>query len=510
MKNFSFSLYAFHLHHTLTELPGEVVPDADLLWENLVKVGENSLLFTNLKDLRSQLICYQNQVYEPSQEIGRKTEWLTNGGSLDLGTIPTSDGFKISGTLQPFLFNDTYAVDLTLSPEFPNQEIDIPQLPYFQPNSLLPLQIQASLGQTIWIYGEVEPSADCDILAEKFAIALVANTNLNPLLETKTELFGSLLFEYQALDPNQLDNHPQNCQILILINNQQANPQTQTVTLAEKSYDWLLKLLWSHHKIHYVYQLARQRYRDAREIYSDLEKKIQEFNQIISATSLQLPDLKKLMAEVPQKNLDYTRCLQDIQTHHTTIITNITNYRICLEKIQAIDHGNSPQSWQDFLQKDCQKWQQQIQTDINYLTPAQELFRQLIDTIRGIVETEQAESDRTTQELLRQKEETDKQLLRQKEEADKEREKSDKQRSDNLQSAIAILGFGLGAAQVGVSTAPYVIPQSQPPKKLEFFTSYQPHPFVYAVALSILFGLIGALAGWLFSYCWQKCVNRKN
>jgi len=40
VKNFSLSVYAFHLRHTLTELPGEVVADANLLWENLVKVGE--------------------------------------------------------------------------------------------------------------------------------------------------------------------------------------------------------------------------------------------------------------------------------------------------------------------------------------------------------------------------------------------------------------------------------------------------------------------------------------
>ncbi|MEH2215236.1 hypothetical protein [Nostoc sp.] len=51
MKNFSLSLYAFHLRHTLTELPGEVVTDANLLWENLVKVGESSLTFVGLKDL---------------------------------------------------------------------------------------------------------------------------------------------------------------------------------------------------------------------------------------------------------------------------------------------------------------------------------------------------------------------------------------------------------------------------------------------------------------------------
>ncbi|WYL95863.1 MAG: hypothetical protein HEQ35_20435 [Gloeotrichia echinulata IR180] len=40
MNNFTLSLYAYHLHHTLTELLGEVVADANLLWENLANLGE--------------------------------------------------------------------------------------------------------------------------------------------------------------------------------------------------------------------------------------------------------------------------------------------------------------------------------------------------------------------------------------------------------------------------------------------------------------------------------------
>ncbi|MGH1397333.1 MAG: hypothetical protein ACRAVC_25350 [Trichormus sp.] len=396
MKNFSLSLYAFHLCHTFTELPGEVVADANLLWENLVKVGETSLTFVGLKDLRSKLICYQNNIYDPKRQQGRKTEWLTDAGSLDLGSLPTTEGFKINANLQPFLLNDTYAADLTLFAESPSIPIDTPQLQHFKPSSLLPSHIQASLGQTLWIYGEVDPNENCDVLAEKLAIALVAGTNLNPEPTKKGELFGSLLFEYQALDPNEPENPAKQCHILILINKSQA----ATGTLAEAAYNWLLNLLCSYHKILYIYQLARQRYREARIIYSELENKIQEFNSLISANQIQLSSLKSLMGTIPKKSFDYARCLQDLQTHHTSIITNINNYKICLEKIQSINNGNSPQFWQDFINKDCEKWQQQIQTDINYLIPGQELFVQLVDTIRGVVETQQAESDRSLERTV--------------------------------------------------------------------------------------------------------------
>ncbi|WP_174710498.1 hypothetical protein [Nostoc sp. TCL240-02] len=396
MKNFSLSLYAFHLRHTLTELPGEVVTDANLLWENLVKVGEGSLSFVGLKDLRSKLICYQNGKYEPKREIGRIPERLIDAQDLDLGSLPTTEGFKINANLQPFLLNDTYAVDLTLVPESPNISIDIPQLQHFKPSSLLPSNIQASLGQTLSIYGEVEPTEDCDTLAEKLAIALVAGTNLNPVRSQQGGLFGSLLFEYQALDPDEPDNPAKQCHILIVINNSQA----ATATLAAEAYDWLLNLLCSYHKILYIYQLARQRYRDARTIYSDLENKIQEFNSLISENQTKLSCLKSLMGEIPKKSFDYTRCLQDLQTHHTAITTNIINYKICLDQIKTIDNGNRPKFWQDFFNKECKKWREQIQTDINYLTPGQELFGQFVDTIRGIVETEQTERDRSLENTI--------------------------------------------------------------------------------------------------------------
>ena len=452
MKNFTLSLYAFHLRHTLTELPGEVVADANLLWENLVKVGEGSLPFVGLKDLRSKLICYQNGKYDPKREIGRIPERLIDAQDLDLGSLPTPEGFKINANLQPFLLNDTYAVDLTLVPESPNISIDIPQLQHFKPSSLLPSNIQASLGQTLLIYGEVDPTENCDTLAKKLAIALVAGTNLNPVRTQQGELFGSLLFEYQALDPNEPDNPAKQCHILIVINNSQA----ATATLAGEAYDWLLNLLCSYHKILYIYQIARQRYREAREIYSDLENKIQEFNRLISENKIQLFGLKSLMGKIPKKSFDYTRCLQDLQTHHTAITTNITNYKICLENIQTIGRVNSPQSWQDFINKDCKKWQEQIQTDINYLTPGQELFGQFVDTIRGIVETEQTESDRS------------------------------------LENTIQILGIGFGGGAIASGVFTTHIDKINLPL-------VQKHPLYASLTLSIIATLIFIALGWLIT-----------
>lgn len=390
MRNFTISLYAFHLRHTLTDHPDEVRADADLLWKNIAKLGENSLLFPDLKDLPSKLVCYQNGTYNPKNEQGRLTEWLTDFGGVDLGSIATIEGFKINANIQPFLLNDTYAADLTLSPESPNISIDIPQLQLFQPGSLMPDKIQASLGQTLWIYGEVDANENCQELANQCAVALFAGTSLNPILVSQSEIFGSLLFEYQAIDSNETQNAAKRSHILICLNNHQA----QTLQLAAQAYDWLLNLLCSYHKILYIYQQACDRYPEGRRIYSDLEKKIQEFSLIVADPQKQLLKLDQLLAEIPQNSLKYTACLQDLESHYTAISTNISNYKTCLEQISEIG-GERPKLWDDFLNRAENKLSHQIQTYLSYLTPGQNLFEQMVATIRGIVEVEKANQDRS-------------------------------------------------------------------------------------------------------------------
>ena len=448
MKNFTISLYAFHLRHTLTDAPDEVDADANLLWENLAKMGESSLPFSNLKDLRSKLICYQNGNYYPEAEKGRQTEWLTDFGTVDLGSISTTEGFKINANIQPFLLNDTYAADLTLSPESADISIDVAQLQHFQLVSLLPHNIQASLGQTLWIYGEVDANKKCQELANKYLVALLAGTNLNPALVNQGEIFGNLLFEYQATDPDEPQNLTKQSHILICLNNNQA----QTPQLAGKAYDWLLNLLCCRHKIFYIYQQACDRYPEARVIYSYLEKKIAEFPNLITDSQIQLPSLKELLAQMPQKSLEYARCLQDLESHHTAITTNIRNYKTCLEKITAIG-GDSPKFWQDFINHAENQWQRQIQIYLKYLTPGQNLFDQIIGTIRGIVEVEQADRDRALAKSLRDKEEADQAREKQLEKIRHQEEKAAKEREQSLQRWIALVGTGLAVSGISSQTA---------------------------------------------------------
>lgn len=453
MKNFTISLYAFHLRHTLTDSPDKADANANLLWENLTQLGEDLLSLPGLKDVRSKLICYQNGKYSPKLELGRQTNWLTNSGRLDLGSIPTTEGFKIKGNLQPFLFNDTYVADLTLSPESPNISIDVPQLQHFKPSCLLPSKIQSSLGHTLWIYGEVDAREDCQALASKCAVALLAGTNLNPVLVNEDNLFGSLLFEYQAPDPNEPQNPDKQCHILIWLNNSNAD----TLTLAEKAYEWLLNLLICHHKILYIYQEASSCYPKIRELYSNLEQQMQDFPSLIADPKTRLEKLKELLTSIPLDAVTSNRYLRDLKAHHTTINTNIKNYRTCLEEIKGI--GNPPQFWEDFLNRSDEQWQNQIQIYIDYFAPSQELFEKMIDTIRGIVEIEQAERDRS------------------------------------LEKTIQIIGVGLGAGAIVSGVVTQHI--DKPFAPLSF--NNPPHPLVLSLFWSVLATLGFGVLAWLWT-----------
>ena len=247
---------------------------------------------------------------------------------------------------------------------------------------------------------------------------------------------------------------------MICLNNNQA----QTIQLAGTAYDWLLNLLCSHHKILYIYQQACDRYPEGRKIYSDLEKKIKEFSLVVAEPQKQLLELDKLLAEIPQKSLEYTACLQDLELHHTAISTNISNYKTCLEKISEIG-GASPELWKDFSNRAENKLSHQIQTYLNYLTPGQNLFEQMIATIRGIVEVEKANRDRS------------------------------------LERTFQVLGtaFGGGAIVSGVVTQYIEKPFA---RKINF--NYPIHPLISSLLWSVLATIIFGMVAWLVTKPKQK------
>ena len=479
MKNFSISVCFFHLNQTIAESLDRVSPKADLIWENLIKLSEK-LPFTELKDLKSKLVCYE---FDPESNVFQhKTEslnlinlWLTQEQQPIALAAINQNGLSISGNLQPFLLHDTYAFDLTLSATNSDQDITAAELDLFEPSSLFLDCSENTLGETIWFYGETEiTDTECQDVANNLVTSFLKNTRFTARLVDEGSLLKVPLFEYeisQQNQPNQLYN------ILVWINNQAITPEFDPV------YDYLFGSLWTRHNIEYVYQQGRESYNQARKVYSALEAKIKEFKQ-----DLPLEELQKLLESMPELSMQYQRQLRNLQAHHTTIKTNQGNYQKYLQKFWQTGDIST---WQEFGEITCKRYLDQIETYISYIQPGKDLISEFINTLRGLVEIEQAKCDRQSQITLQDK------------------EINEKNRDRELENTIQAVGTGIGvgvgfagilAAGYPLIEKPWAFPSPQHPV-------LPPHPFIVAVVLSCLCG--GGL-GWLAWFFTKRHLQSKS
>lgn len=458
MKKFSISACFFHLNQTIAEPVDELSPKADLIWENAIKLGEK-LPFTELKDLKSHLACYEFdealQVFKhQTTALNLIDRWFLTKeqGAIELAAIDRN-GLEIKGNLQPFILTDTYAFDLTLSPAESESDRDIAaaDIDLFEPSSLFLDCSENTLGETIWLYGETNiEDTECQSAADKLVENLLKKTNFTSRLVGTGKLLEVPLFEYELYQ----ENRPNKLyRILVWIDNKSISPDVSSVT-----YDSLFRSLGTRHKIEYVYQQAQASYSQARKIYSQLEAKIQEFKQ-----NQPLENLQKLLESMPELSMQYQRQLRNLQAHYTTLEINQRNYQTFLQKFWK--PGDIP-TWQEFGETTCDRYLYQIQTYLDYIKPGKDLSGEFIDTLRGLVAIEQAKFDRAAEF----------------------REKNDDR---NLQITVAVVGVGIGVAGVVSSSyalveKPWALPSPQHPFLL-------PHPFVMAIAGSCLGG--GVLGG---------------
>jgi hypothetical protein len=126
---------------------------------------------------------------------------------------------------------------------------------------------------------------------------------------------------------------------------------------------------------------------------------------------------------------------------------------------------------ENFLNSTSKYFQAQIQVDLRYLTPAQTLFQQTVDTIRGIVAIEAEEQAQV-------------------------RQQQDKEGNRKLQDTIQCLGVGIGAASIVASTTGYLTQKEPVPIS---FSSYSIHPFTLSLILSVVAGGVFYAGAWCIS-----------
>ena len=444
LANPKLTLFAFHLRYNLTQGSPQPVENAESLWQKCVELGQK-LNIPRLQSLPERL-RNENAPTSQNNQTSAYLELLPQDKMLNFTAIPQKDKPHLAGEVYPLQIHDTYAVDLTLG--YPHTTVEIAQLRGLNPDGfLLPSQIKASLGQTLMLFAQpVAEIEDERQLADACVEALLSDSEgqkLQVTCQAQGQFLGSPIFEY---DNNQ-DNPERQCHILVWLN---CHLQTEELEAASNYYQPLINLLCYRSKILYAYYQSRWCNNQARPLYSQWESKAKKFTELKSEPEIPLEQLKQWLTETPPIAFDYSVHLRDLELHRTTIETNAKNCRLSFDKIASLCvKGDNLDFWQNFLNLADDKFQEQILVDLSYLTPGQQLFEQMIATIRGVVAIAQAERERILAETIRQK------------------DKAEQEQEQRLQLWIALVVTGLAVSSISSSV------QSQP---VETFLNYlYPH-----------------------------------
>lgn len=467
LANPKLTLFAFQLCNNLAKGDQQTVDNADHLWHQCVALG--NLLQTNpkLDSLPEHLANTKSQNSEKSDYL----ELYQPDGDkiLSFTTLSQPDKVPLQGAIYPVQLHDTYALDLTL---LATNTLEINQLNNlnFQ-GCLLPNKIQASLGQTLVLFAKpVDFSGNHQELAAACVEALFQDVQSlpKPYLIEEGKLLGSPIFEFD----NAQENPSLNCHILLWLNTDE-----NTSELEDKAdyYRPLLNLLYCRTKIIYTYYQAQRCNEEARKLYSQLEDKVKDFSNLKSEPKERLKQLEDWLIKLPQTGFEYARHLRDIELHLTTIETNADNYGYWHKQLisYSVKETDNLDFIQDFLTGSCRIFQKQIKVNMSYLTAGRQLFQQMIETIRIIVE------------LDGQKQQAEFEIAER---------KSDSELQNTIQSVGAGIGAGIGVGGIMATSYPLITQVPIAP----FSTSLPPHPFVLSLVFSLLFGAtFGFGTSWL-------------
>jgi hypothetical protein len=480
LANPKLTLFAFHLCNNLAKGDKQPVDKADHLWQKCAALGH--LLQTNpqLDFLPEKLNNRNSQNSQPSDYLEL---YEPNGDRVvEFTTVSQPDRLPLTGKIFPLQLHDTYALDFTLLS--PNSTVEINQLSNlnFQ-GCLLPCEIQPSLGQTLVLFAKpVDFAGNHKDLALACVDALFQDSELKqpkPYFIIEGKLLGSPIFEFD----NSQEDPRLKCHILVWLD---TDEKTSEIETSGKYYHPLLNLLCCRSKIIYAYHQAYLCNEEARKLYSQLEAKVEEFSRLKSDRKERLEQLEGWLTELPQIGLTYARYLRDIELHQITIETNAKNYSYWLKTLGdfSVQEMDNLDFIQKFVDGSCQIFQEQIKVNMSYLTVGRQLFQQMIETIRGIVEV-----DAQKQQV--------------------QYEKVEKERDRELQNTIQAVGTGIG---VGVGVAGILASSYDSLKEPWDFPSPQhpflpPHPSIMLIAVSLLLG--GGL-GWLAWFGTKRLLNGKS
>ncbi|EDX78751.1 hypothetical protein MC7420_7404 [Coleofasciculus chthonoplastes PCC 7420] len=486
VANPKLTLYAFHLRNNLAQGEEQPVDDANHLWEQCQQLGKK-LNVPRLESLLDRLQDSQGKIgISPNWDNPKSDylELLQPEHLLSFSAINNGSSLQLRGEVYPLQIHDTYAVDITLRYPYPHVEID--QLAGLNPQGCLQIaQSNSLLGQTLVLFAQPEGKLnDIQAFTDNCLNAIVPELDRqNYRLSAQGKFLGSPIFEYNNIQ----ENPAQLSHILIWLN---YHPQTETLETAVDYGQPLINLLCCRSKILYTYSESRWCNQQARKLYRQLDGKAKGLKNLPLEPTQRLKQLKEWLTELSQTAFDYANHLRDLEIHRNTIETNNKNYQFWLDQLKfiSLEKEDNLELLQQFISHNLERFIEQINTDLSCLLPSQQLFQQMIETIRGIVETEQAESDRAT-------------------------ESAAQKRQQRLELLIAVVSTGLAvsgiSSQVTSEPVKTIITKNQPSDSPEaVIPIYLSYYNFLDVLFHIIVGVLIALPVGLIVWWMQKRSNR--
>jgi hypothetical protein len=458
-------LFAFHLRHGFKPdaKPFDVSPD----WlEN--KYGEILKNFDIHKpvELRTDI--------PKANTVNLLKEAQNNGKSfanLGKGTTPKNGNntpIEIVAVACPLQIEDSYALTLNIRrpQNLDNDAVEIERLKDFNPQEcFLPHYINSLLGQTILITAfldEQEKHQNLKSLqnkADECVCAFIHETDKSkcPTCYQAGELFGSPIFEYRIANEDTTDAH-----ILVWFFLEEATSKK----FIQRYVDFIDLFLYRH-KITTAYKTSRQEYDLVYQQIGILEDVLGEFKQKYGKKTgedkqeiLADADLKELNIKLKKLlaiALEYSQGIRNLEYCRNTAKINTRNYKQKVKEIQDLS-AEDTSFLRSFAEKESEVFQEQIEADLGYFVHGSNLLDKAIASIRGMVEIDQAERDRS------------------------------------LERTIQIVGVGLGTGSLVGSATGHIDKVSAP----QGSPSFPLHPFFSSLLWSLLTALVfGGLTWWL-------------
>ncbi|MFK0735585.1 MAG: hypothetical protein ACIWVG_31380, partial [Gloeotrichia echinulata HAB0833] len=396
-------LFAFQLYKSANGEVSNPSANPNILWDTADEIIRTTLH----QDLHlTQRLDVNKEPDNPRVDLLKDTEVVDNNYAVPFDAkIPLDQNrdLLIKGFAHPLRLYDSYSLWLNLRrPEKENnnhtEDVDISFLRQLNPNNCLIFPKESRfLGQTLLITGWLTGARDKAIIqqiANECLKSIFPDNYQLPPFNRQGELFGSPIFEYGLFSQLAKYQHV----LIWLFADEQADINFN------KSYQTLLDLFFFRTK-------AVKAYKDSREIYKQLDKAYRQIETTIdqvpkldnkqSSRAADLTDLKQQLKALPQLALTYTRLLRNLEEYQNTIAINANNYAERLEQIRGIiPNGEDISFLENFSQRNCPFFQQQISADLGYFRHGSALLGQAIDTIRGIVEIEQTERDRSLENTI--------------------------------------------------------------------------------------------------------------